>query len=61
MVAIVNAKLTSWGDWLQANPWLAGLIVLVVGVLLALAMWLGLDLSWIPGLLRDLLRGLLGG
>ena len=38
------------GQWTKSNQALAIVVVVVVGVLLGLAMWLGLDLSWVPGL-----------
>ena len=37
------------GQWTKSNQALAIVVVVVVGVLLGLAMWLGLDLSWVPG------------
>ena len=37
------------GQWTKSNQALAITIVIGVVVLLGLAMWLGLDLSWLPG------------
>lgn len=44
--------LTSWIAWLGKHPKLVALVIVGVVILLALAMWLGRDLSWIPGILR---------
>lgn len=38
-------------SWIKENQTLAIVLVVCITVLLALAMWFGLDLSWIPGLL----------
>lgn len=45
------------GQWTKDNQLLAVAIVVGVVVLLGLAMWLGLDLSWVPGLLGRLVPG----
>ncbi len=45
------------GQWTKENQGLAITVVMGVVVLLALAMWLGLDLSWVPGLLMRLVPG----
>lgn len=44
-------------DWIKSNQAIAVAIILCVTGLLALAMWLGLDLSWVPGLLGKLIGG----
>lgn len=41
--------------WLKENPMLVGLVVICVTLLIALAMYFGLDLSWIPGILSRLI------
>ena len=48
----------AWHD-LSATGRMAVIIVLVLAVagLLALAMWLGYDLSWLPGLLSQAVEG----
>ena len=45
------------GQWTKSNQALAITIVIVAAVLLGLAMWLGLDVSWVPGLLGRLVPG----
>lgn len=45
------------GLWTKDNQLLAVAIVVGVVVLLGLAMWLGLDLGWVPGLLGRLVPG----
>lgn len=47
-----DSMLTSWIAWLGKHPKLVALVIVGVVILLALAMWLGRDLSWIPGILR---------
>lgn len=37
--------------WVKENQLIVALVILSVTVLLLAAMWFGLDLSWIPGLL----------
>jgi hypothetical protein len=37
--------------WFRDNPTIAVVIVVCVTLLLALAMWLGLDMSWLPKLI----------
>jgi len=39
-------------DWLKNNSTVAIVVIVCVSALLALAMWLGLDLSWLPDLLK---------
>lgn len=45
------------GQWTKENQGLAITIAIGVVVLLGLAMWLGLDLSWVPGLLMKMVGG----
>lgn len=45
------------GQWTKENQGLAITVVVGVVALLALAMWLGLDLSWVPGLLMKMVGG----
>ena len=41
--------------WLKENQMLAALVVICVTLLIALAMYFRLDLSWIPGILSRLI------
>lgn len=41
--------------WLKENQMLAALVVICVTLLIALAMYFQLDLSWIPGILGKLI------
>lgn len=43
--------------WLSKNPKVVIAIIAALTILLIAAMFLGLDLSWIPGLLRIALTG----
>jgi len=53
----MDGMMNQIGQWTKSNQALAIVVVVVVGVLLGLAMWLGLDLSWVPGLLGRLVAG----
>lgn len=44
-------------DWIKSNQAIAVALILCATGLLAMAMWLGLDLSWVPGLLGKLIGG----
>lgn len=44
-------------NWIKTNQTIALAVILCATGLLAMAMWLGLDLSWVPGLLGKLIGG----
>jgi hypothetical protein len=43
--------MSQWSVWLKENQTLAVVLLLCITLLLLAAMYFGLDLSWVPGLL----------